>query len=326
MKRVKKLKTLIEKVVFPNFVKRIMFLLFVICVCIITLVNYEISLFTFQIFIIFFISYLSVYFFNDLIDLEYDKKNLKENKLLARGIFEIEEYQKLFLIFLIFSFIISFLLPKIGFLILLIIFLNIVRSYTKNIFIRGMLLVPIEFLIFVIFWFSLTQNPLNISSIVLFLLASITYVSGWKIWKKIVVDKYLALFVFLNLTIFIFSLLFIFNLTFIKFLALLFLFSPFFVLIEKVEKIESKAFLTHSLLLICFLIFILFSKLKMPYEEKIEIRLESFKNVLKTNLTKIKTVVMKINDYDIFRRFSYSLNLFKGFNINATIDFKISKN
>ncbi len=96
---------------------------------------------------LFFLTYLSTYFYNDLVDLEEDrKKPVYPAKLLARG--KMSEFEAFFLAGNLFAFgvlITTLYDPVLGVLAFLAVFLNNVRSHVRDVFARQALLVLVEY-------------------------------------------------------------------------------------------------------------------------------------------------------------------------------------
>jgi len=108
-------------------------------------------------FFLFFLTYLSTYFYNDIVDARDDeKKAVYPAKLLARGWATQSEY--LFLAANLFAtgvLITTFYNPVLGAAAFLAVFLNNIRSHIREVFPRQVFLALVEYLNFVAAWISL---------------------------------------------------------------------------------------------------------------------------------------------------------------------------
>ena len=136
-------------------------------------------------FLLFFITYLSTYFYNDVVDAEDDrKKAVYPAKLLARGRATEREY--IFLAVNLFAagtLLATLYSPLLGAVSFLAVFLNNVRSHVRKILPRQLLLVAVEYLNFAAAWVSLYDGmPGPLASAVL-LEYGILYALGHVVYK-----------------------------------------------------------------------------------------------------------------------------------------------
>ncbi len=134
-------------------------------------------------FISFLVFYSAVYFYNDLIDLERDRKRrrIPEHKLLARGKFTKKEYATLFFLSLFSGGIATFFTDTLLFIFsLFLVLLNILRTrYFTSLFARSVSLFFITFANLVAFWYAVSGSVACASIYPLFLLYSLVYTLGY---------------------------------------------------------------------------------------------------------------------------------------------------
>ncbi len=139
-------------------------------------------------FLAFILFYSSVYFYNDLVDYEFDKKrkHVPKQKLLARGLFKKEEYTIGFIFSFIFGFSALLILnPIIAIMSSILVFANIVRTkFISSLFARAVSLIFIEFLNLVVFWFAITGTLFNAYTFPIFFLYGIIYSFAYYFYRK----------------------------------------------------------------------------------------------------------------------------------------------
>ncbi|HIP74194.1 MAG TPA: hypothetical protein EYH14_00900 [Euryarchaeota archaeon] len=147
-------KALLGSLVLPKLVLKVQMLAFVLFVA--ALLGHAPDWSGVLGFLFFFVTYLSTYFYNDLVDVNDDKKKaVYPAKLLARGWATQEEY--LFIAVNLFAagtLITALYNPLLGIVTFLAVFLNNVRSHVRGVLLRQLLLVIVEYLNFVAIWVS----------------------------------------------------------------------------------------------------------------------------------------------------------------------------
>ncbi|RLI89776.1 MAG: hypothetical protein DRO65_03805 [Candidatus Altiarchaeales archaeon] len=178
---------LMKEIYLKTFIKRLNMLAFAF------LLAYSLNLLSapslqiLALFLAFILFYSSVYFYNDLIDYEFDRKRkpVPEQKLLVKGFFSKEEYKLLFL----FSLSLGFLLllsfnPMFAFGSLFLVILNLARSHVPSLNFRIVSIFFVELINLILFWFLLTGEVLNAYVLPLFSLYSLVYICGFHVYKK----------------------------------------------------------------------------------------------------------------------------------------------
>lgn len=136
-------------------------------------------------FFLFFLTYISTYFYNDIVDLDDDRrKAVYPAKLLARGWASYSEY--LFLTANLFAmgvFLATLYNPLLGVVAFLAVFLNNIRSHVRGILPRQLLLVFVEFLNFAAGWVALYGSFPNLLASAVFLEYGVLYAFGHIVYK-----------------------------------------------------------------------------------------------------------------------------------------------
>lgn len=150
--------SLFRDLIIPKFVLKLQMLAFVVFIA--TILGNAPNLSGIVGFLLFFITYLSTYFYNDLLDLEDDKtKAVYPAKLLARGRATEKEY--LFLatnLFALGVLLTALYSPLLGIVTFFAVFLNNLRSHVRSVLPRQVLLVLVEYLNFVAGWIALYSS------------------------------------------------------------------------------------------------------------------------------------------------------------------------
>lgn len=178
---------LMKEIYLKTFIKRLNMLAFAFLLAYSLNLLSASSLQILALFLAFVFFYSSVYFYNDLIDYEFDRKRkpVPEQKLLVKGFFSKEEYKLLFL----FSFSLGFLLllslnPLFAFGSLFLVILNLARSHISSMNFRIVSIFFVELINLILFWFLLTGEFLNAYVLPLFSLYSLVYICGFHVYKK----------------------------------------------------------------------------------------------------------------------------------------------
>lgn len=134
---------------------------------------------------LFFTTYLSTYFYNDIVDLDDDKnKPVYPAKLLARG--EMSEAEALFLSSNLFALGVLLTMlydPALGVLTFLAVFLNNVRSHVREVFTRQALLVLVEYTNFAAAYYAFFHVLPNLSASSVALEFASLYALGHNVYK-----------------------------------------------------------------------------------------------------------------------------------------------
>ncbi len=267
----------------------------------------------------FLIAYQSVYFFNDIMDYEEDRKNKFKSKikLLVTGKVKKETLISLSFLFTILGVSISFLVNRFfGLLVFMCLLLNFFHSSNLLRVKKSKLLLPnlffIEYIKYSLGWFSLSFKITNFPFIV-FIFTSSAYLVGYLYYKN---DVNLFLRDFrikiLSIITFIFYLISIFIYPFKLPLLFLFALSISFLLIKRIHSFFIKIKMSNlifSIIIISFILSMFF--LTTPSMAELNDKMTQQIDIIKENITEMIPKNIRYNIESIQEKININIKKFE---------------
>ena len=171
---------------FETLIKKLNMLAFVVMLALALNAYSSSPLESFTGLVLFCIFYSSVYFYNDLYDLERDKTRPLPHKLLARGIFSRTEYRNFWVASMLLGFVLCTLFsPVFSFLALFAVLANFLRTkYLSSLPARTVSLFFVEFANLLTFWYAATKTLIYLPSLPPLSLYACVYIFAYALYKK----------------------------------------------------------------------------------------------------------------------------------------------